>query len=132
MLFYARLKGTKKDYLFERIRILTCIEETLEDYKPLLDEKGFCVHCSLSNETVCTDWRGLRFLLGQFIGNSVKYCGKEPELWFDCVQERTFSALTIRDNGIGIRSCDLPYIFDKGFWGRGVEIRVRFPVENKV
>lgn len=117
MLFYARLKGVKKDYLFERIGILSCIEETLADYKPLLEEKRFLVQCDLPDETVCTDRRGLRFLLGQLIGNSVKYCGKDPKLWFEFQREETFYALIVRDNGIGVRSCDLPYIFEKGFTG---------------
>lgn len=123
MLFYARLKGTKKDYLFEQIPILPCIEEVLEDYKPLLDEKEFWIQCSLSDETVCTDFRGLRFLLGQLVSNSVKYCDMEPKLWFDFVQEESFFVLTVRDNGIGVRSCDLPYIFDKGFTGDSGENR---------
>ena len=123
MLFYARLKGTKKDYRFERIGILPCIEEVLEDYKPLLDEKEFEVLCSLSDETVCTDFRGLRFLLGQIVSNSIKYCGKEPKLWFEFKQEENCFVLKIRDNGIGVRSCDLPYIFDKGFTGDSGENR---------
>lgn len=117
MLFYARLKGTKKDYLFEQIGILSCIEETLADYKPLLEEKGFSVQCGLSEEMVCTDRRGLRFLLGQIISNSVKYCGREPKLWFGLQKKETSYILIVRDNGIGVRSCDLPYIFDKGFTG---------------
>ena len=117
MLFYARLKGVKKDYLFEPIAILTCIEETLEDYGPLLSEKGFQVSCHLSDETVYTDWRGLRFLLGQIVSNSIKYCGKEPKLWFCGEQKKDAFALSVRDNGIGVLSCDLPYIFEKGFTG---------------
>ncbi len=123
MLFYARLKGTKKDYLFEQIEVLACIEEVLEDYKPLLDEKGFEISCSLSDESVCTDFRGLRFLLGQVVSNSIKYCAKEPKIWFAFKWEDNFFVLKIRDNGIGVRSCDLPYIFDKGFTGDSGENR---------
>lgn len=125
MLFYARLKGVKKDYLFERLEIASCIEEALDEYGPLLEEKGFHVFCSLSDETVCTDKRGLRFLLGQIVGNAIKYCGKEPKLWFGFQKEKESLTLTIKDNGIGVKSCDLPYIFEKGFTGDSGENRKR-------
>ncbi len=123
MLFYARLKGIKKDYRFEQIEILKCVEEVLEDYKPLLDEKEFRLSINLSEETVCTDRRGIRFLLGQIVSNSVKYCKSKPELSFRFGQKDGFFILEIRDNGIGVKACDLPYIFEKGFTGDSGENR---------
>ena len=84
MLFYARLKGSRKDYLFEHISVRGCVEEVLEDYKPLLEEKQFQIQADMTEQTVCSDRRGLRFLLRQVISNSIKYCGKEPELNVHC------------------------------------------------
>ncbi len=81
MLFYARLKGTQKDYLFEPVHLCLCMEEVLEDYKPLLEEKRFQVHLHGLEGTVYSDRRGLSFLFGQIVSNSIKYCGKDPELW---------------------------------------------------
>lgn len=123
MLFYARLKGARKDYLFEHIRIRTCVEERLEDYKPLLEEKQFQIQCYLPDDMVYSDRRGLRFVLGQILSNSIKYCSKEPALHFAFFQEDGCYVLSIKDNGIGVRSCDLPYIFEKGFTGDSGEER---------
>ena len=117
MLFYSRLKGTRKDYLFEHISIRTCIDEVLEDYKPLLEEKQFQIQFHLSDRVVYSDRRGLRFLLGQIVSNSIKYCSSEPALRFEFFQECNCKVLKIRDNGMGVRSCDLPYLFEKGFTG---------------
>ncbi len=117
MLFYARLKGTRKDYLFEPVHILPCIEEVLEDYKPLLEEKQFQIQFCVSDDTVYTDQRGLGFLLRQIISNSIKYCGNEPELNFTSFERDGRYIFAIRDNGTGVRSCDLPYLFEKGFTG---------------
>lgn len=137
MLFYARLKSARKDYLFEQIQLSTCIEEVLDDYRPLLDEKQFRLSFSLPEDTVYADRRGLAFLLGQIISNSIKYCQGTaeqtsassnyhpgaadhtltPELSFTSFRHGGRLVLSIRDNGIGIRSCDLPYIFEKGFTG---------------
>lgn len=123
MLFYARLKSARKDYLFEQVQLSTCIEEVLDDYRPLLDEKQFRLSFSLPEDTVYADRRGLAFLLGQIISNSIKYCQGAaehtftPELSFTSFRHDGRLVLSIRDNGIGIRSCDLPYIFEKGFTG---------------
>ena len=123
MLFYARMKGSRKDYLFEYISVRGCVEEVLEDYKPLLEEKQFQIQADMTEQMVCSDRRGLRFLLRQVISNSIKYCGKEPELIFTFFKENDCHVLSIRDNGMGVRSCDLPYIFEKGFTGDSGEGR---------
>lgn len=123
MLFYARVKSARKDYLFEHIPIRTCIEDLLEDYRPLLEEKQFQIQLSLSDDTVYSDRRGLYFLLGQIISNSIKYCGEAPELCFSFFQKDGCHVLSIKDNGIGIHGCDLPYIFEKGFTGDSGEGR---------
>ncbi len=117
MLFYARLKSTRKDYMFEHIRILECIEEVLEDYRPLLEEKQFQIQNFLQDDMIYSDRRGLNFILGQVISNSIKYCIKEPELCFASSQRDGCYVLFIKDNGTGVRNCDLPYIFEKGFTG---------------
>lgn len=123
MLFYARLKGTRKDYLFESIPVRSAIENVLEDYLPLLEEKHFQIHIDISGQQVYTDRRGLSFLLGQLISNSLKYSKNSPEIHFDFVSSEQSDTLFIRDNGTGVPSCDLPYIFEKGFTGDSGDCR---------
>lgn len=117
MLFYARIKGTRKDYLFEHLHVRGCIQDVLQDYRPLLEERQFQVRVCLSDDVVYSDKRGLYFLLGQIVSNSIKYCGSDPELLFESLRTEKEYILIVRDNGIGVRSCDLPYIFEKGFTG---------------
>ena len=123
MLYYARLKGTQKDYLFEYVNIRACIEEVLEDYRPLLEEKNFKINNQVQNVQVYTDRRGIQFLLGQVVSNAVKYSAEPPELTIVLEQPVGTDVLRIRDNGIGVRSCDLPFIFAKGFTGDSVDNR---------
>ncbi len=117
MLFFARLKSPRKDHRFAPVCIRTCIEDLLEDYRPLLEEKQFEIYCRFCSEMVYTDEKSLKFLLAQIIGNSIKYSGQAPELSFHFSPKNDRLILSIRDNGIGVRSCDLPYIFEKGFTG---------------
>ena len=124
MLFYARLKGAQKDYLFEHMPVLECIEEILEDYRPLLEERQICVHMQVEEKSrAYSDRRGLRFLLGQLVSNAAKYSGNEPEIWFAFIRQNGQDVLSVRDNGVGIKECDLPYIFIEGFTGDSGEGR---------
>ena len=117
MLYYARLRGARRDYRFERLTLRSCIDEVLDDYRTLLEEKGFRVEIRLADETVFTDRRGLCFLLGQLVSNSVKYTSDAPVLTFSLTCSTAETVLTVRDNGPGVRTCDLPYVFEKGFTG---------------
>ena len=117
MLYYARLRGARRDYWFEHLTLRSCIDEVLDDYRPLLEEKGFRVEIRLADETVFTDRRGLCFLLGQRVSNSVKYALEKPVLTFSMESGDTAAVLTVRDNGPGVHACDLPYVFEKGFTG---------------
>ncbi|GAE90478.1 sensor histidine kinase [Acetivibrio straminisolvens] len=118
MLFYSRLKGTQKDYLFEFINLHTCIGEVLDDYLPLLEEKRFQIKMQVPDIFVYSDRRGLAFLISQVISNSIKYSSDTcPQLCIKAVRTDFNFVLSVSDNGIGVRSCDLPYIFEKGFTG---------------
>ena len=70
MLYYARLRGARRDYRFDRLALRSCIDKVLDDYRPLLEEKHFRVELRLADETVFSDRRGLCFLLGQVVSNT--------------------------------------------------------------
>lgn len=120
ILYYARLKSGRKDYLFESVDLNDCISEVLEDYSLLLKEKNFRITVHVSEISVFSDRRGIEFLLGQIISNAVKYSDcrkKQPELTISLEQLESEDVLRICDNGVGVKECDFPYIFEKGFTG---------------
>lgn len=125
ILYYARLKGTYKDYIFESVNLRACIEDVLEDYAPLLTEKQFQIDNKLGAYSVFTDRRGIRFILSQIISNAVKYSSYTPKLTMTMEHSESTDTLHIQDNGIGVRSCDLPYIFEKGFTGETSDNRAK-------
>lgn len=119
MLFYARLKGARRDYLFEYVSLAECVEDVLDDYRPLLEEKQFQVSVDVPELYVCTDRRSLVFLLSQIVSNAAKYSASSgtPLLRIRCSTTEQEQILYIRDNGPGVRESDLPYIFEKNFTG---------------
>lgn len=119
MLYYARLKGKQKDYLFESLSLSECCEEALENFQPLLNEKGFRVIKVLPPLSVLSDYRGLLFIINQILSNAVKYTKSTgiPELRLTAEQNERGIILRILDNGIGVQPWDLPFLFEKGFTG---------------
>lgn len=120
ILYFSRLGAVHKDYIFTPVSILTLCQEAVEDNVSLLDGTGFVVQFSGEDCKVISDRKGLLFILGQLISNSVQYATQQdvPLLSFT-VSENTAQqiVLSIQDNGSGISSSDLPFVFDKGFTG---------------
>ena len=102
MLFYARLKSAHKDYFFEFIKLFDCIEEILDDYDPLLQEKGFeiIIGESIVDSIVYTDRRGLCFIINQAISNTIKYHSdcleKVPKLCMEFKKEKKTYQFSIK------------------------------------
>lgn len=121
ILYFSRLGATHKDYLFEPLSILGICREAVEDNVTLLDEAGFSVTYSENDEQVISDKKGLMFILGQIISNSVKYAGNNPtpRILFSIAdgEKSEHISLSVEDNGTSIPLSDLPFVFDKGFTG---------------
>ena len=144
MLFYARMRAVHKDYLFENILLRECCEEVLEQFGPFFEEHNFLLVTDMPKLSAVTDQRSFCFLLSQIIHNAVKYRrqdGIRPQL---CLKGGTGNVsdsdeawgfheasvshedgifLRISDNGIGVKECDMPFIFDKGFTGNSGGLR---------
>lgn len=117
ILYYARLKSAVKDYLMESLDVSECVDRAVEACGPLLLEKNIRIRKKLESGVIFSDKRGIQFILGQIIGNSIKYAGTQPEISFDFWETDRYSVLEISDNGVGVKKCDMPYIFEKGFTG---------------
>lgn len=123
ILTYARIKGQKKDYLFDSLWLPEIIQDILEDFQPLLEEKSFEVLNQISDDWVFTDKRGLDFILRQVLTNAIQYSTDQPKLLLKTSRTEETLTLSIGDHGQGVKACDLPYIFEKGFTGDSDHLR---------
>lgn len=122
ILYYARLKAIHKDYLFEYIFLEECLEDVLLDYQFFFQEENIKVKLDITKTPVVTDKKGLCFMISQIISNSIKYINserKDSELVFYTKRDADLNQILfcIKDNGIGIKTSDIPFVFDKGFTG---------------
>lgn len=123
ILFYYRLKSEKNDFLFEDVDLQEYIQDLLENFDPLLKEKNFTIHLENIQGNYYTDQRSFEFILSQILANSIKYSSDKPELKISMSSDKGRTSLIIRDNGCGVKACDFPHIFEKGFTGDSGETR---------
>ena len=123
ILFYYRVKSEKNDFLFEYLDLEECIQDLLENFDPLLKEKKFTIKVENIQGICYTDQRSFEFILSQILANSLKYSSDKPELKISMSKDKGRTSLIIRDNGCGVKACDFPHIFEKGFTGDSGETR---------
>lgn len=125
ILFYYRVRGEKKDYLLEEIDLKECLEDMLNDYEPLLKEKNIKVEIQKLEGNVFTDRRSFVFMISQIIDNAIKYSRENPHWMIFMETSENQKKVIFRDNGYGVKSCDLPHIFEKGFAGDSGNVRIK-------
>lgn len=115
----SKLHRPEHDVRFEKIFLKEALGEALKNQSYFLIHHNFQIEEEVGKIQVYTDKRWLVYLLDQLIQNGVKYRSQYPILAFKAIQEEQGCAvLYVKDNGLGIASQDLPYIFQKGFVGR--------------
>ncbi|WP_307584468.1 sensor histidine kinase [Paenibacillus wynnii] len=117
-LYISRLPSLEADYVLEQTGIQRLAALEVRELASWCVEKNIAVEFEGEETLVRTDRKWCRFIIRQLMTNAVKY---SPEggtiLLSTTVTPDGHVRLTIRDEGPGIASHDLPRIFDKGFTG---------------
>ncbi|MFC3418956.1 sensor histidine kinase [Salinicoccus hispanicus] len=114
MLYMKRLPNIQNDLYIETAELETIIRRSIRKLRTLCMEKDIGFDISLSASSVETDVKWLSFILDQVVANSVKYTENDEISIVSSVVEDAV-VLTVEDHGRGIRSEDLPRIFEAGF-----------------
>lgn len=118
ILYYARLQADHADYKFTEIRLDGAVEEVAGEFRTAMEERKISLWTELAPLTVLTDKKVLHFLLSQLMSNAVKYAdGEKGEISVSMSQTGEKTCLVIWNNGEGVPTEDLPFVFDKGFTG---------------
>lgn len=112
VLGYLRTENISSDLSLSKYSLDKIIREQIHRYAGIFISKKLSLTYDGTDETVLTDEKWLGFVIGQILSNSLKYT-KEGGIKI-YVQNGT---LLIEDTGIGIRSEDLPRVFEKGYTG---------------
>ncbi len=126
VLYYVRSENASVDYLINKVSLNKVIGAVALKNKNDLLENKIDLIVSNTNSSVYTDSKWLEFILNQIINNSIKYHDKKDSYIKIYTEEKEDTLnLIIKDNGIGIKSSDLPRIFDKTFTGANGHTRTK-------
>jgi len=122
-LFYARSSAVSKDYLVGPVNLQKIVQQTILSYRRQLREINARIDLHDLEQEVYSDGKWVQFMLGQVIGNSIKYAPEKDAdgcgLILEIYATNTANAiqLHVKDNGVGIRASEVDRVFDKGFTG---------------
>lgn len=117
VLYYERSENVEKDYVITDTSLTDIINNIVKSNKKDLINKKIKIDMFKEEIIVKSDSKWLAYIINQILINSIKYSSKNPKITFDYKINKNNIILYIKDNGIGIKSDDLPKIYDKGFTG---------------
>jgi len=117
ILLEAKSYNLEKDLLIKKIELADVVNACIKENKQLFIDANIAINVVLEG-TVLSDEKWLFFIIKQILLNCVQYKHVDNatiDITTKAVGDKW--QLTIKDNGIGIHSHELPRIFDKGFTG---------------
>ncbi|MDU3184247.1 MAG: sensor histidine kinase [Staphylococcus lugdunensis] len=113
-LSYLKLMNHETDMSFTKVTVNELVKPLIMKYSIQFIDQHTRIHYDRSDEEVLTDVQWASIMIEQILNNALKYArGKDIWLTFD----KDINVLSIKDNGVGISTADLPKIFDKGYSG---------------
>lgn len=81
---------------------------------PLYHKEDFVIETNIENNIeVCMDKDKFKQVIYNLLSNSIKYLNNNGKVSLSLKRENEKISIRIRDNGIGIKENDLPYIFNR-------------------
>jgi PAS domain S-box-containing protein len=98
----------------ERIELAQIVEQAVEMSRPIVEEAGhrLSIHFPPSPIYIDADLTRLAQVFSNLLNNAAKYTERGGEIRLSVEQQDSEVVISVKDNGIGIPSEMLPYVFD--------------------
>lgn len=98
------------------------LEDTVEEVKEKAEQKRIAVICAYEgNQSACYDLKWTKEALGNILENAVKYSKEGTQVQIFVNAYELYTAVTVKDEGIGIEEDELPKIFGRFYRGSRVQ-----------
>lgn len=113
---YLRFEEMSNDLVLERNSLEQLVRQVVKKYAAIFIYNHISIQLEHLDYTVLTDEKWFCFVLEQILSNALKYT-KQGSVKISAEESANGLRVLVKDTGIGIRSEDLPRIFEKGFTG---------------
>ena len=119
VLINARLDTFEQDMQIEQVHLKTLVSEVVSENKRLFITHHVYPVISIDEQFIVpTDAKWMRFVIGQFITNAVKYTFEEgKKVHIQASYQQGQVLLSVQDEGIGIPAIDLSRVMKAFFTG---------------
>ena len=119
VLVNARLENFEEDMHVEQVALKAIVTATVSEHKRLFITKRVFPEIHIDEEIIiASDSKWLRFIIGQFVTNAVKYTFEaNKKITISAIQNEEHVQLAICDEGIGIPTSDLSRVTKAFFTG---------------
>ncbi|MBR4670190.1 MAG: sensor histidine kinase [Butyrivibrio sp.] len=113
---YLRFESMSNDLGLKSYNLESMVKQVVKKYSSVFIYNHIAVNMEDLDCDILTDEKWFCFVLEQILSNALKYT-KKGSVTFYAEQDGNNVKLKVKDTGIGIRSEDIPRLFQKGFTG---------------
>ncbi len=114
---YSKIDTNRIPYIFQKLNVCEYFSDCFEALDIELGEKGFLLDYEnkvASNVEVIADAEQIKRVIDNIISNSIKYMDKDQgHIWLRVRDVGDFVQVELEDNGKGIGTKEIPYIFER-------------------
>jgi PAS domain S-box-containing protein len=114
LLDVARITQGKIELRREPVDLATIVARGVETSRPLIEARGHVLTLSVPDDgmQVEGDTARLAQVVANLLNNAATYTAEGGHIWLTAERSGDEAVLRVRDDGIGIPSADLPFVFD--------------------
>jgi signal transduction histidine kinase len=102
----------------KEVQLSPLLENIIESFEPLFIGKGISLEKEIADSlSILGDTDRLNQVFINVISNALKYTDKGGTVFVGLQKEAQDVVVTVRDNGMGIRKEDLPFVFERFYRG---------------
>lgn len=123
LLVMGRIESDNLNIQLTPVDIQDVLREVIRTVKPLAEKKQIILSVTYKEEIylINGDKQGLNQVFTNLLDNAIKYTKENGKIVLDVQSEDNYLSVTIRDNGIGIPSQDIPNIFTRFYRASNAE-----------